>query len=148
MATATKNTQAFAPSSRVDDDHKVVKAMKRVPKPNWNEKIRTSDLEQLNVIELHDFAKKIYVALDGGIRQRSVLECYNIGVTFGELKSRNQLLFEHGDWEKKLKKMGFKDPRSIQRHMRLVKGFDKLQLNFEHFTSADEVLKFLSNKHL
>ena len=116
--------------------------------PNWNEKIRTSDLEQLDVIELHDFAKKIYVALDGGIRQRSVLECYNIGVTFRELKSRNQLLYGHGDWEKELKRMGFKDPRSIQRHMRLAKGFDKLQLNFEHFTSADEVLKFLSNKRL
>ena len=145
---ATKNTQAFASSVRVDDDHKVVKTMKRVPKPNWNEKIRTSDLEQLDVRELDDFAKEIYVALDGGIRQRSVLECYNIGVTFRELKSRNQLLFGYGDWEKKLTRMGFKDPRSIQRHMRLAKGFDKLQLNLEDFTSADEALKFLSNKRL
>jgi len=42
LATATKNTQTFAPSVRFDDDHKVVKAMKRVPKPNRLERIWTA----------------------------------------------------------------------------------------------------------
>ena len=90
MATATKNTQAFAPFD-------------------------IERLEHLSYDELRDYANdlsKLYASLDGGVRRRKPGESYIVGATFRVLKPRTP----YGLWEISLKEMGL-IPRSIQRLM-------------------------------
>ena len=113
MATATKNTQAFA-------------------------SFDIERLEHLPYDEVYDYAKNLgtlYESLDGGVRRRKPGESYIVGATFRVLKSRTP----YGLWEISLKEMGL-IPRSIQRLMYVADGVDDFNLNVEDFSFTNEII--------
>ena len=116
MATATKNTQAFA----------------------------SFDIERLKHLsddELRDYANdlsKLYASLDGGVRRRTPHEAYIVGATFRVLKSRTP----HGQWQASLKEMRLKS-RTIQRLMYVAKGVDYFNLDVEVHSSTDEIIDYI-----
>ena len=116
MATATKNTQAFA-------------------------SFDIERLEHLSYDELRGHANdlsKLYTSLDGGVRRRTPGESYIVGATFRVLRSRTQ----HGQWEATLKEMGL-IPRSIQRLMYIADGVDEFNLDVEDFSFQDEIIDYI-----
>ena len=116
MATATKNTQAFA-------------------------SFDIGRLERLPYDELLDYANdlsELYASLDGGVRRRTPGESYIVGATFRVLRSRTP----HGQWEATLKERGL-IPRSIQRLMYVADGVDDFNLDVEDFSFQDEIIDYI-----
>lgn len=117
MATATKNTQAFAPLVRVDKE-------------------KNMDFKRASDKELQDFVKSL-----GRVRRRTVCEDYALGVALKELRSRSW----HGSWQFDQKALVIHE-RSIQRFIKRADLVDEFQVNIDCFRSTAELDRYLKNR--